>query len=480
MPVLNKARLLLLVAILSAAAGAVVFKTPAVLFLLATLLAAPILAGLMGKWMSRGLRVSRQMPLVAMVGDELRARLTVTNHGAVPALLVRAQGRGAAEKIGGASWRRAKTSAPPLADENACFEAVGEAELVVPILMPGASFAGEIAWKLKRRGWYAWPGARAGTIDPIALSDPLSARSAPAEILVLPRPLALRRLSRGGASSGAQPLRRALTADAADVHGVRPYQPGEGGRRIHWGATARTGELHVIEWEEDTASDLTILLDTHAACVAGAPGEDSLEMAITAAASVAAFLLGQSQQTRIFWWADGASDDVATSPGTATNGGAARNGATTDGARLMRVESRHLAGLTPVLSALAKIAICRHPNATLAALSARVARELGEQNALLLSSDGADWKQALAPWQSEFRPGGAHGGAYSGARGLAFDAASFRDAPSARIVARAGIRVTATMRRVQTSDVRGEAPLPPRVRRVRRDDSLLDALEKNV
>ena len=476
MPVLNKARLLLLVAILAAAAGAVVFKTPAVLFLLATLLAAPILAGLMGKWMSRGLRVSRQMPLVAMVGDELRARLTVRNTGPIPALLVRAQGRGAAPKIGGAPWRRAKISAPSLTDENACFEAVGEAELVVPILMPGASFAGEIAWKLKRRGWYAWPGARAGTIDPIALSDPLSARSAPAEILVLPRPLALHRLARGDASSSAQPLRRAASADAAEVHGVRPYQPGEGGRRIHWRATARTGELHVIEWEEDTASDLTILIDTHAACVAGTPGEDSLEMAITAAASVAAFLLGQGQQVRIFWWADGLPGDAATSPGTTIN--RATNGVA-NGARLVRVESRHLAGLTPILSALAKIAHCHHANATLTALSARVARELGDQNALLLSSDLAPWNQALAPWQSGRNYGKAHGGAQNQLQGLAFDAASFRDAPDARIVVRAGIRVKATMRRAQTSDARRETPLPPRVRRVRRGDSLVDVLEKN-
>ena len=467
---LNKTRLALLVAILSAAAGAVVFKTPSVLFLLATLLAAPLLAGAMGAKMSRGLRVARQMPPVASVGDELRARLTVRNLGPLPALLVHAQGRGV-EPVASAPWRRAKTLAAPaatasIAEQNACFETVGEAELVVPILMPGASFTGEIAWKLRRRGLYAWPGARAGTVDPIALSDALSARSAPAQLLVLPRPFKLRRLPQSESPSGARPLRRATaSADGAQIHGVRPYQPGEGGRRIHWRATARTGQLHVIEWEEETASDLTILLDAHAACVVGPAGEDSLEMAITAAASVAAFLLEQGQLVRIFWWAD----DAATAPGNARN--AAPN-ASGNAARLMSVEARHRAALTRVLSALAQIAVCHHENATLAALSARVAREFGDQNALLLSSDLAAWNQALVPWQSER--------GFIGARGLAFDAASFADAKNAHFTWRAGRRVTATMRRVETSETSQSPLLPAPVRRVRRDDSLVDALEKEV
>ena len=470
MPLLNKTRLVLLVAILSAAAGAVVFKTPSVLFLLATLIAAPILASAMGKWMSRGLRVSRQMPVVGSVGDQLRARLIVRNSGLIPALLVHAQGRGVPEKPRRASWRRGSVRARRGAaheDEKApFFEVAGESELVVPILMPGASFSGEVAWTLLRRGLYAWPGARAGTFDPIALSDALPARSAPAELLILPRPLKLRRLQLGGGSPSTQPLRRAAASvDASEVHGVRPYQPGEGGRRIHWRATARTGELHVIEWEEETAADLTVLIDTHAPSIAGAAHDDSLELSIIAAASVAAFLLERGQRARIFWWADETENNASASAD------ASGQMAGVGGARLMRVEARHQAGLTLVLTALAQIEVCHCTGATLSALSARVQRATGDEGALLLGSDEAAWEQALAPWHSTRHSGGAHG--------LAFESASWNEPRNPGFTLRAGGGVTATMQRVDASKARPQPQLPARVRRLKRSDSLVDALEKN-
>ena len=457
----NKTRLITLVAILSAAAGAVVFRTPSVLFLLGTLIAAPVLASAMGKWMSRGLRVSRQMPLVGTAGDELRARITVRNAGLIPALLVHARGRGPAEKPRRALWRRGK-DARPLAshslvspvqtDATDFFEVVGEDELIVPILMPGASFSGEVAWKLVRRGLIDWPGARAGTVDPIALSDGMTARDAPAELLILPRPHKLRRLSLGGGLASAQLLQRVtVAADAAEVHGVRPYQPGEGGRRIHWRATARTGELHVIEWEEETAADLTILLDVQADLIAGSAGQDTLESSITAVASVAAFLLERGQQARIFWWQDAASADAS-------------------GPRLMRVEARHQTGLTQILVALAKIVPCLEAQATLAALSQRVQSQVGDQSALLIGSDRAAWEAALAPWK--------RGGLRGGAHGLAFEAASFEAAQREEFTLRAGAAVSATLQRAEPSKARPGPALPAGVRCVARTSSLVDALEK--
>ncbi len=453
MPLLNKNRLVLLIAILSAAAGALVFKTPAVLFLLATLVCAPILASAIGRLMSRGLKISRQMPLVASVGDELRARLTVRNVGPLPALLVHAQGRGSDEPIRSASWRQRKSETRVNNASVPFYEVVGEAELVVPVLMPGASFTGEVVWKLTRRGVYPWPGARAGTLDPVALSDLLRAWSAPAELTVWPRPLKLRRFQLGGSSPSVQPHRRATaSADAAEVHGVRPYQAGEGGRRIHWRATARTGELHVIEWEEDSAADLTILLDVQAALVAGTSGQDSLEMAIVAAASVAAFTLENGQRARIFWWADDPANP---------------NGA----ARLMRVESRHQAGLAQILTALAVIVLCHSSSATLPALSARVQRETGDESALLLASDRANWSAALAPWL------GARG--RIGAQGLAFEAVSFESEEKAGFALRAGDAVLATLQRASASKVGATPDLPASVRRIKRDDSLVETLERN-
>ena len=77
--------------------------------------------------------------------------------------------------------------------------------------------------------------------------------------LVLPRFASLR----------AQPLVRefeaSVTAPRAghgtEVFGVRPYQPGDPLRRIHWRTTARRGELIVREFEPPGVQNLGIFLD---------------------------------------------------------------------------------------------------------------------------------------------------------------------------------------------------------------------------
>ena len=261
--------------------------------------------------------------------------------------------------------------------------------------------------------------------------------------------------------AAARPARRRFIApprpaDVAEIHGVRPYQPGEGGRRIHWRATARTGELHVIEWEEETASDLTILLDTSAANIAGETGHDTLEQGITAAASVAAFLLENGQRARLVWWAD--------EPATGAKGEKLA-------ARLVSVEARHRAGLAQILTGLAKIAPCQAPGASLATLSARVQNEARGAGALLLGSDRAPWNEALAFWQ----------GGRDAVCGLAFDAASFEpENAGAGFTLRAGGAgaLTATMQRAGASKTPRKKALPPQVRRVMKGDSLAAILER--
>lgn len=61
--------------------------------------------------------------------------------------------------------------------------------------------------------------------------------------------------------------RPAPTGDV--VRGVRPYLPGDPMRRIHWRATARTGDLVVKEVDETGAPRLTIALDMGGGGAAG-------------------------------------------------------------------------------------------------------------------------------------------------------------------------------------------------------------------
>ncbi len=45
--------------------------------------------------------------------------------------------------------------------------------------------------------------------------------------------------------------------------GVRPYQPGDPLARIHWRASARTGQLHSKVYEASSIAGLTLLVDFH-------------------------------------------------------------------------------------------------------------------------------------------------------------------------------------------------------------------------
>lgn len=65
--------------------------------------------------------------------------------------------------------------------------------------------------------------------------------------------------------------------------------------RIHWRATARTGELHSRQYENSRVAGATFLLDFHAHSYRGAGGAASAELAIVTVAALAnaVYLMGQ-------------------------------------------------------------------------------------------------------------------------------------------------------------------------------------------
>ena len=86
-----------------------------------------------------------------------------------------------------------------------------------------------------------------------------------------------------------------LFEDPTRIAGVRPYERGDPLNRIHWRATARTGQLHSKIHEPSTLSGVTVLLDFHRASYPRRGEPVRSELAITAAVSLAnaVFLLGQ-------------------------------------------------------------------------------------------------------------------------------------------------------------------------------------------
>lgn len=90
-------------------------------------------------------------------------------------------------------------------------------------------------------------------------------------------------------------LQHRLFEDPTRISGVRQYQAGDPMNRVHWKATARTGELHSRVYDSSSLAGATILLDYHEESYPARGEPDRSELAVTLAVSLtnAICLLGQ-------------------------------------------------------------------------------------------------------------------------------------------------------------------------------------------
>ncbi|HEX9996712.1 MAG TPA: DUF58 domain-containing protein [Abditibacterium sp.] len=368
----NKSRTVLLVALLFTALGAGSFRTPSILFMAAVLCGAPLVGSLVGRFSARGLHLIRQFPTVGMVGDVVVSRLTLSNHGPWPAFLVHC--RPLEQKVQIIKSARK----PKSGDRRVALECIDQHEHIEPVLGVRAQVCWEEKWHLRRRGHHELVGAGAGVCDPLGIYRKLTALSPSQEIVILPRPLKIGRLGWHGGTAGGMrsPQQAARVADAADFHGIRPHHPGEGLRRIHWKSTARTGSLHVIEWQEEMACDLTLFLDVQSSVHAGHGDEHSLEVLVVMAATIANFLLQSGHRFGMMWWAETPDTSPQSGLGNASM------------LRLHRYEARNVGGIDAILRALAELQECFHDDATLAHLVSQGAPFVPHgQGSLLISTE---------------------------------------------------------------------------------------------
>ena len=138
------------------------------------------------------------------------------------------------------------------------------------------------------------------TIEPgsLVVHDPLwlaarelAAGGGVAEVIVLPRVEPVLAPEGGGGGSGAGPegegtrpawrARMDGSASELELDGLRPYRRGTPASRIHWPAVARSGEMLERRLSADADSAPLVVLDAHRP-----PGEEALDMAVRAAASL--------------------------------------------------------------------------------------------------------------------------------------------------------------------------------------------------
>ncbi len=195
--------------------------------------------------------VREVMPRRVFEGDAAQGTLTVTNIGSrrSPPLVV-------TETIGGH-----RTAVP------------------VPALTAGDSCTVGYPLPVARRGRYLIPPVKLGHSDPLRLVHRGHASGGEHVVHVYPRVHALATIASGGPQDAEGPTVGSASLGGVAFHSLREYAPGDDWRRIHWGATARTGTVmtrHVVVPDEPRQ---LVVLDTSAAPYTGSLFEDAVRIA---------------------------------------------------------------------------------------------------------------------------------------------------------------------------------------------------------
>lgn len=127
--------------------------------------------------------------------------------------------------------------------------------------------------------------------DPFGLANRNAVLEGSADLVILPQvhPLSVsRQPSSGVGSEGEQAHLIALHGE--DDVTIREYRDGDDLRRIHWPATARTGDLMVRQEDRPAQRRAVVLLDPRPEAHGGSGPTSSFEWAVSAAASIGAHL----------------------------------------------------------------------------------------------------------------------------------------------------------------------------------------------
>ncbi|MBX3400782.1 MAG: DUF58 domain-containing protein [Gemmataceae bacterium] len=157
----------------------------------------------------------------------------------------------------------------------------------------------EIKYKLTFhiRGYYQIGPLFVETGDVFGLHRRHRVLTEPEFILVYPKVLPITKFDFSSTRPiGEIRLANRLFEDPTRTAGVRPYQMGDPLQRIHWRATARTGQLHSRVYEPTSLAGATILIDFHSAGYFKNGEPIRSELAITAAMSIANAVTVLNQQ----------------------------------------------------------------------------------------------------------------------------------------------------------------------------------------
>jgi uncharacterized protein (DUF58 family) len=219
-------------------------------------------------------------PRRVIAGERAFGRLLVTNIGARGSSATRLE-----LPVGGGE---ADFSVPPLAagSEHEELFAVPTARRAVITAGPALSVRGDQLGLLRRR---------------VRWADPVELFVHPVTTLLAPSQSGLVRDLEGAVTS-------TLTNSDLEFHALRPYEPGDDQRYVHWRASARIGQLMVRQFQETRRSELVLaqLVDVAGYLRGGVTGADvvdvgnpEFELAVSVLASVGAQVLREKTRARV-------------------------------------------------------------------------------------------------------------------------------------------------------------------------------------
>jgi uncharacterized protein (DUF58 family) len=140
----------------------------------------------------------------------------------------------------------------------------------------------------RQRGYYRLGPLRVHTGDLLGIEQRSMFFQESRHLTVYPRIVPLEHLGLPTRSAlTSLPARTPLFEDPSRVMGVREYRAGDSPRRIHWPATARTGNLLVKQYQPAIARDTLICLDLALRDYPLRERHAATEMAVVVAASLA-------------------------------------------------------------------------------------------------------------------------------------------------------------------------------------------------
>ncbi|MFV1966538.1 MAG: DUF58 domain-containing protein [Pirellulaceae bacterium] len=219
--------------------------------------------------------------LTADVGDTVAVVVDIVNNGPLPI-----------------AWCLVEDLLPrrALVHEPPSLRVVGR-RVQLAMLPPRGTRSLRYQLQCNRRGYYQLGPLVLETGDLFGLHRRYRVATEPHFLLVYPRVLPLE----GYDVSSKRPIGEVrmthrLYEDPTRIAGVRRYEAGDSLNRIHWRATARTGELHSKVYEPSSVAGATLLLEYHQAAHDRRHEPFRSDLAITAAASIAHAVYEMGQQ----------------------------------------------------------------------------------------------------------------------------------------------------------------------------------------